>query len=244
MLLALAAVAALGAAGMGAGSAGERLVLADPDAPAPSGALGLFAHARGRALFHAKCAACHGGEGQGDPAAGAPDLTDHDWLYGSGKASEIETVIRHGIRAFAPKTWKLADMPAFGRARPSAGEAAPQLAPNEVSDVTEFLIALEKRPHDPAAAERGRTLYLGRGGCFDCHGADGRGDPGIGAPDLADNVWLFGHGRRDEIARSISDGRRGRCPAWADRLSSAEIREIAIYVRGLSASPAPRGSRP
>lgn len=245
LLGALAAMVVLGLAGVAAKAADDRLVLADPDAPAPDGALGLFAHARGRALFEAHCAGCHGGEGRGDPAAGVPNLTDHDWLYGSGKTSEIETVIAHGVRAFAPKTWKLADMPAFGRARGAASEAAPpQLAPNEVSDVTEFLVALEKRPHDPAAAERGRAVYQGRGGCFDCHGADGRGDPGIGAPDLADNIWLFGHGRREEIARSISEGRRGRCPAWADRLSAAEIRQIAIYVRSLSDGPAPRGSRP
>ena len=238
LLLGLAAAATLAAATLAARAADDRLVVADADAPPPAGALGLFARTRGRTLFAQHCADCHGGDGRGDAQAGIPNLTDQDWLYGSGKVSEIETIVTHGVRAFAPKTWKLADMPAFGHARPSAAEPGLKpLTPGEVADLTDYLLALEGRPHDAATADRGRADYLGPGGCFDCHGQDGRGDPGIGAPNLADRVWLYGHGAREEIARSIREGRRGRCPAWADRLSQAQIREIAIYVHGLSARP-------
>ncbi len=38
------------------------------------------------------CAACHGGEGKGNPALGAPNLTDKVWLYGGSLASVIETI--------------------------------------------------------------------------------------------------------------------------------------------------------
>lgn len=244
LLLALAAAAAVAAATLAAHAADDRLVVADADGPPPAGALGLFARSRGRALFLQHCADCHGRDGRGDAHSGVPDLADQDWLYGSGRVSEIETIVAHGVRAFAPKTWKLADMPAFGQPHPSAAEPGLQpLTPGQVADLTEHLLALERRPHDAAAADRGRAVYLGPGGCFDCHGQDGRGDPGIGAPNLADGVWLYGHGAREEIARSIRQGRRGRCPAWADRLTQAQIREIAIYVHGLSARPgAARGS--
>jgi cytochrome c oxidase cbb3-type subunit 3 len=38
---------------------------------------------RGKARFDMVCAACHGVQGTGNPALGAPDLTDGEWLYGS-----------------------------------------------------------------------------------------------------------------------------------------------------------------
>lgn len=241
----LAALGLLGAAGWAAKAAEDRLVIADPDAPPPAGLSGILTQVRGGALFRQHCAACHGTEGRGDPVAGVPDLTDHDWLYGAGKTGEIEGVIAHGIRAEAPKTWKLADMPAFGRPVPAPAEPGLRpLAPEEVADVTEFLVALEQRPHDATAAERGRALYLGKAGCYDCHAVDGRGDPGVGAPNLADRIWLYGAGSRAEIARVIREGRHGRCPAWAGRLPAVEIRQIAIYVHGLSSRPAPGAAAP
>jgi cytochrome c oxidase cbb3-type subunit 3 len=50
--------------------------------------------ARGRETFANICAACHGPEGKGNPALGAPNLTDKIWLHGSGEARIIETVTR------------------------------------------------------------------------------------------------------------------------------------------------------
>ena len=50
--------------------------------------------ARGRDTFLNTCAACHGPEGKGNPALGAPNLTDRIWLHGSGEARIIETVTR------------------------------------------------------------------------------------------------------------------------------------------------------
>ena len=50
--------------------------------------------ARGKALFAQNCVACHGPEGKGNPALGAPDLTDQTWLYGAGEAVIIETIVK------------------------------------------------------------------------------------------------------------------------------------------------------
>lgn len=47
--------------------------------------------ARGQAKF-AVCAACHGPDGKGNPALGAPNLTDKTWLYGGSLASITETI--------------------------------------------------------------------------------------------------------------------------------------------------------
>jgi cytochrome c oxidase cbb3-type subunit III len=57
----------------------------------------------GKAKF-AVCAACHGPEGKGNPALGAPDLTDKVWLHGWGEAA-IVAMINGG---------KTNMMPAFG----------------------------------------------------------------------------------------------------------------------------------
>jgi cytochrome c oxidase cbb3-type subunit III len=48
--------------------------------------------ARGEPLFKTTCAACHGPDGKGNPALGAPNLTDRIWLHGPGEPRIIETI--------------------------------------------------------------------------------------------------------------------------------------------------------
>lgn len=57
--------------------------------------------ARGAEVFKANCAACHGPDGKGNIALGAPNLTDKTWLYGGSEATIIETVTK-GRMAMMP----------------------------------------------------------------------------------------------------------------------------------------------
>ena len=59
----------------------------------------------GKARF-AACAACHGVDGKGNKALGAPNLTDEYWLHGWGEAA-IANIVKNGrnnvMPAQAPK---------------------------------------------------------------------------------------------------------------------------------------------
>jgi cytochrome c oxidase cbb3-type subunit 3 len=211
-----------------------RLLRADPNTVPASPALMGFALARGSPVFRAHCAVCHGAEGRGDPSRGVPDLTDNDWLYGTGQVSDIEQVVDYGIRSHNPKAWNLAEMPAFAHAVPSATEKMGPLSPGDIRDVVEFLRSTQGLTSDTAAVARGSQIYQGRGGCFDCHASDARGDSAIGAPNLTDKVWLYGDGSRQAVFDSIAHGHRGVCPAWITQLRPGPIREAALYVYSLS----------
>ena len=215
--------------------AARRLLRADPDALPADPMLLRFAVRRGGPLFEARCAVCHGAAGRGDPAKGVPNLTDADWLYGTGRPSEIERVIDYGIRSHNPKSWNLAIMPAYARPQPNPADKNIQpLKPGEIDDVIEFLMSRQGRQADAAAASRGTGLFTGHGGCYDCHSIDAKGDSAIGAPNLSDAVTLYGDGSREALHMSIAYGRQGVCPAWSNRAGAASIRELALYVYSIS----------
>jgi cytochrome c oxidase cbb3-type subunit 3 len=163
-----------------------------------------------------------------------PDLTDGDWLYGAGRAAEIEAVVRYGIRSHNPKGWNLASMPMYASARPYAAEPLPSLRPNEVDDVVQLLLAYEGKPAEAAAVERGTAVFA-KAGCWDCHGADGRGDSAVGAPNLRDGITLYGASPA-ALKQTVEQGRRGVSPAFADKLSAVEIRAVAVFAASLSRS--------
>jgi cytochrome c oxidase cbb3-type subunit 3 len=212
-----------------------RLLRADPNAVANDTALMAFAHDRGEALFEGHCARCHGLQGQGDPGRGVPALDDSDWLYGTGLVSDIEQIVKYGIRSHHPKGWNLTIMPAYATPQPSARDSKiPSLSPGNIRDVVEFLISRQGQGPGGAAAARGADLFAGAGGCYDCHAVDAKGDPAVGAPNLTDRITLYGDGSRESLTMSIAYGRHGLCPAWVRRISPAGIREVAIFVYSLS----------
>ena len=223
-----------------------RLVRADPDSLPAQTQLMSYAVGHGRGLYQSHCSSCHGAEGQGRHNLGAPNLTDKDYLYGDGEVSDIETVVLYGIRAPDSRTWRLADMPGFAKPVPYDREKAIKpLSPGDITDLIQFLHSIGGKTSEPAAATRGAAIFAGRGGCWDCHANDAKGDPAIGAPDLADDIWLYGDGSDKWIFQSIAEGRAGLCPGWSGRLSPVKIRELALYVYSLShGSAQPQSSQP
>lgn len=62
------------------------------------------AAAAAKEKFTTICAACHGPDGKGNPAIGAPNLTDKVWLYGGSEKDIAETVTKG--RAGVMPAWK------------------------------------------------------------------------------------------------------------------------------------------
>jgi cytochrome c oxidase cbb3-type subunit 3 len=50
--------------------------------------------ALGKDIYAQTCVACHGPDGKGNPALGAPNLTDKNWLHGSAEPVVIETITK------------------------------------------------------------------------------------------------------------------------------------------------------
>ena len=220
----------------------DGILRADPDRLPGNAVLAPPALERGREVFAAHCAACHGAQGRGNGGQGVPDLTDASWLYGSGLTSEVERTIAFGIRSHHPKAWNLAVMPAFASPRPAAGIAP--LSPPQIGDIVEYLLSAQGHAADAQAATRGAALFRNQGGCYDCHGNDAKGDSAIGAPDLTGSVVLYGNGNRRSLYLSIAHGRQGVCPAWIRVLTPLEIRATAAYVHSLSGREANHHANP
>jgi cytochrome c oxidase cbb3-type subunit 3 len=178
-----------------------------------------FALAGGEAAFGDNCAPCHGRGAQG--AFGYPNLRDDSWLWGDGTLDAIHKTILHGIRSGDPDT-QTNQMPAFGRTG--------VLNEPQIADVAEFTLSLSGKADDKAADERGAKIFATT--CTPCHGADGKGNPKLGAPNLTDELWLYA-GDKQTIMADIRNGRGGVMPAWITRLDPETIKELAIYVHSL-----------
>ena len=58
--------------------------------------------------------------------------------------------------------------------------------------------------------------------CAACHGADGKGNQALGAPNLTDGVWLYG-GSHGAIKKAIMEGRNGVMPAFKEFLGEDKV---------------------
>jgi cytochrome c oxidase cbb3-type subunit III len=81
-------------------------------------------------------------------------------------------------------------------------------------------------------AVRGKDNFAA---CGACHGADGKGNTTLGAPDLTNRIWLYG-GTAAAIADSITKGRTNVMPKHSNILTEHEIHLVAAYVWSLTAS--------
>lgn len=170
----------------------------------------------GQRLFLNSCAQCHGSDAQG--SKGFPNLTDADWLYG-GDPKTIETTILHGRNG---------QMPPMGAAVGSE---------DDVRNVANYALSLSNAAHDPIKAAQGKAKFMI---CAACHGADGKGNQAIGAPNLTDKIWLYG-GDINTVMETINKGRANQMPAQKGMLGEAKVHLLAAYVWGLSNNPSVDG---
>jgi cytochrome c oxidase cbb3-type subunit 3 len=178
-----------------------------------------FARAQGKAAFGDNCVPCHGAGGGGSKAF--PNLVDDDWLWANGSLEDIQQTISHGIRSADPEA-RTGNMPGFGDG---------VLKPTEISLVADYVRSLSNLPVDKAVdMKAGAKVYADN--CAACHGDDGKGNRELGAPNLTDQIWLYGSDKAT-IMEGVTKGRGGIMPNWGDRLDAGTIKALAVYVRTL-----------
>lgn len=165
----------------------------------------------GQRLFANNCAMCHGSDGRGAP--GFPNLADADWLYGN-SWDQVSATIRDGRNGA---------MPALGAVLGDEGTL----------NVAAYVQSLSGQEVNASQAAAGKAQFDTL--CSACHGLDGRGNQALGAPNLTDDIWLYG-GTQEIIAATITNGRNGMMPAHKQLLSEDRQRMLAAYVLSLSTS--------
>ena len=167
------------------------------------------AMAIGERLFMNNCSQCHGSDARG--SKGFPNLSDADWLHG-GTPDKIKETITKG---------RIGNMPPM---------AAAVGTPDEVRNVANYVLSLSNSPHDSLRASLGKAKF---GACAACHGADGKGNQAVGAPNLTDDIWLHGWGENAVVAM-VNNGKMNQMPAQEGKLTESQIHVLASYVWSLS----------
>ncbi len=167
-------------------------------------------------LYRDNCAVCHQPDLQGK--TGFPNLTDGHWLW-SGNVEEIETTILYGINS-GNDDERIAEMLDFGKQQ--------MLERPEIKDVIEYIRSISGQEHNIKMSDRGDEIFTEN--CESCHGEQGVGGLESGAPSLVDSAWIYGSDG-GALFKSIWSGRVGQMPAWEGRLSKADIRKLALYVK-------------
>ena len=173
------------------------------------------AMAIGERLFMNNCAQCHGSDARGSKSF--PNLTDGDWLHG-GTPEKIRETLEKG---------RIGNMPPMAAAVGSH---------EDVRNLSHYVLSLSGSPHDSLRASLGKSKFVA---CAACHGADGKGNQALGAPNLTDDVWLHGYGENAIIAM-VNNGKVNQMPAQADKLTDAQLQVLSSYVWGLSNNAQPK----
>ncbi len=177
-----------------------------------------FALAGGKFIFAENCAPCHGTAGSGAP--GYPVLADDDWIWG-GTREAIHTTVSYGIRSTHDETRDSA-MPNF------LGDE--MLDKSQINNVAEYVLSLSGETKNAEAVKWGEGVFKEE--CAACHGEDANGVADMGGPNLSDAIWLYSRSKEDIIAQ-LSNPKHGVMPAWVDRLSDVEIKQVSLYVHSL-----------
>lgn len=173
-----------------------------------------YARAGGQFIFAENCAPCHGSAGAGAP--GYPVLADDDWIWG-GTREAIHTTVLYGIRS-GHDDGRDSEMPNF------KGDEVLNAA--QIADVADFVLSLSSG----GSGGKGKEIFEEE--CSACHGEDGKGLADLGGPNLTDGIWLYGKGK-DALVAQISKPKHGVMPAWVERLSDVEIKQVSLYVHSL-----------
>ncbi|WP_201586029.1 cytochrome-c oxidase, cbb3-type subunit III [Psychrobacter sp. HII-4] len=172
----------------------------------------------GSRLFLQNCAVCHGSNAKG--ALGYPNLTDNDWLYG-GAPENILTTLHNG-RVGGMAAWR------------------DQIGEDGVRAVSEYVLSISGNQQgydlDQTKVAQGKVIFNEPTNCVLCHGNDAKGMISTGAPNLTDDIWLYG-GDRESIRETLRYGRAGVMPEWQTKLGNERIMLLAAYVYSLSDKP-------
>jgi len=163
------------------------------------------AMATARNLFQVNCAQCHGSDGGG--AKGFPNLMDANWQWGGDPDTVVQTIM----------AGRMAVMPPWGAVLGAQG----------VDQAVAYVQQLSGQPADTTLALAGQTLF--ETNCAACHGLDGKGNPILGAPNLTDDIWLYG-GDAATLHQTLENGRNGQMPAFGERLGPERVRLLAAYA--------------
>jgi len=175
----------------------------------PTLAKNAEAMAIGQKLFLNRCAQCHASDGGG--SRGFPNLTDKDWLWG-GTPEAIKLSITEG---------RTGVMPPWG----------PVLGEQGARDVAHYVMSLSGMAVDSIRVARGKPLFAQN--CVACHGAEGKGNQALGAPNLTDKIWLYS-AAEPVIIETIVKGRTNQMPTHKTILTPEKIHLLAGYVYSLS----------
>ncbi|TRW49756.1 c-type cytochrome [Aliidiomarina halalkaliphila] len=163
----------------------------------------------GQRLFLQNCAQCHGSDARG--SLGFPNLTDGVFNWG-GSAEHVYTTLMQGREG---------QMPDF----------LDQLGEQGIREMTAYVLSLSGRTVDRDLARAGEQNWAV---CAACHGPDGRGNIALGAPDLTNNVWLYGGSQR-AIEETLLYGRNGVMPRWDAILGEDKVKILSGYILSLNA---------
>ena len=167
----------------------------------------------GERLFVNNCAQCHGSDAHG--SKGFPNLTDNDWLGGSGPEYIAKTITGGRVGMMPPM-------------------AAAVGSPEDVKNVANYVLSLSDSAHNNLAAQLGKPKFAV---CAACHGPEGKGTQALGAPNLSDKIWLHGWGE-DAVVAMVNNGKTNVMPAFDGRLIPEQIHVLAAYVWSLSQTTA------
>jgi len=163
----------------------------------------------GQRIFLNNCAQCHGSDARG--SKGFPNLTDNDWL-GAHALDDIKKTILEG---------RIGMMPPMAAA---VGNS------DDVKNIANYVLSLSGSAHNDIAAQLGKPKF---GVCTACHGADGKGNLALGAPNLTDKTWLHGWGEQ-AIINMVNAGKTNAMPPQGRLLTAEQVHVLAGYVLSLS----------